>query len=190
MKVQPFSLLSLLLSLGLSAHAQTPSERANARQTFARFRALNQSQKLNTPAARALVVGEAKEYVKGAQRGPMSPPDAFVFPSPTRAVVRVQGLSATGKPITDVYFTLEKVEANWKVSALRSLSLTGMIERARDELKSKTMLSPQERDELANMDLTLALDADLCRHFSSASRLCPAARPKAPSALKLCVGFI
>ncbi len=160
-------LLTLLLALGGAANAQTAAQKSVARQTFAQFRALNQSQKLNTNAARALVTGEAKEYVKSPQLGPMSAPDALVFPSPTRAVARVQALDDKGKPMMDIYFTLQREGAHWKVGALRALALTGMIEGARDELKAKKNLTAQERDELANMNLVLSLDADLKRHFTT-----------------------
>lgn len=162
-------LLIFTLSLALcgAANSQTAAQKSAARQTFAQFRALNQSKKLNTTAARALVTGEAKEYVKSPQLGPMSAPDALVFPSPTRAVARVQALDDKGKSITDVYFTLQREGANWKVSALRALALTGIIEAARDELKTKKNLNATERNELANLNLLLSLDADLKRHFTT-----------------------
>ena len=160
-------LLTLSLALGGAARAQTPAQKSAARQTFSQFRALNQSQKLNTSAARALVTGEAKEYVKAPQLGPMSAPDALVFPSPTRAVARVQALDDKGKPLMDVYFTLNREAENWKVSALRALALTEIPAMARDELKKKQNPTTQERDQLANLNLLLSLDADLKRHFTA-----------------------
>ena len=160
-------LLALSLAFCGGANAQTAAQKSAARQTFAQFRALNQSQKLNTNAARELVIGEAKEYVKAPQLGPMSAPDAFVFPSPARAIARVQALDDAGKPMMDIYFTLNREGPHWKVGALRALALTGMVEGARDELKSKKNLTAQERDELANFNLLLSLDADLKRHFTT-----------------------
>ena len=165
--MKKLSILALSLALCGAANAQTPAQKSAARQTFAQFRALNQSQKLNTPAARALVTGEAKEYVKAPQLGPISAPDALVFPSPTRAVARVQALDDAGKPQMDIYFTLNREGANWKVSALRALALTGIIEQARDELRAKRNPTAQQREQLANWDLLLSLDVDLKRHFTT-----------------------
>ena len=82
-----------------------------------------------------------------------------------RAVARVQALDDAGKPQMDVYFTLQRASTNWKMSALRALASTGIPEQVRDDLKSKKTLTAQERDELANLDLLLSLDADLKRHF-------------------------
>ncbi len=96
----------------------------------------------------------------------MSVPDALVFPDAAHAVTRVQGLDEHGKPVVDVYFYLVKSGANWKVSALRSLALTGIIGMARDELERKPKLTSKERDELTNINLTLALDSQLRAHFS------------------------
>ena len=160
-------LLTLSFALFGVSNAQTVAQKSAARQTFERFRALNQSQKLDTPAARVLVTGEAVNYVKAPQLGPMSAPDALVFPSPTRAVARVQTLDDKGKPQMDVYFTLNREGAHWKVSALRALALTGMAEMARDELKKKKNPTATERDEMANLNLLLSLDADLKRHFTA-----------------------
>lgn len=162
-----FLILALSLVLYGAVSAQTAAQKSAARQIFARFRALNQSQKLDTPAARALVIGEAREYIKLPQLGAISAPDTIVFPSTTRAVARVQALDENGKPMTDVYFTLQKEGASWKVSALRALALTGIIVGARDELKNKKTPTAQERDELANLNLLLSLDADLRRHFTT-----------------------
>ena len=190
-KIDMKKLLLVALSLVLcgAASAQTAAQQTAARQTFERFRALNQSQKLNTPAARALVVGEATEYVKTPQLGPMSAPDALVFPAPTRAVARVQGLDERGQPLLDVYFTLQKEGASWKVSALRSLALTGIPAMARDELRAKPKLTVQQRDELANLELLLSLDADLKRHFqthrAAFEQLARAARRPASVGIKL-----
>ncbi len=186
-------LLALPLAWCGATNAQTAAQKSAARQTFARFRALNQSQKLDTPAARALVTGEARAYVKAPQLGPMSAPDALVFPSPTRAVARVQGLDERGQPLMDVYFTLQREGANWKISALRALALTGIPTMARDELKAKPNPTPQERDELANLNLLLSLDADLKRHFTTnqgafeqlARAASRANSPDAPKQLKI-----
>ena len=181
-----FLVLTLSLALCGAANAQTPAQKSAARQTFAQFRALNQSQKLNTPSARALVTGEAKEYVKSPQLGPMSAPDALVFPSPTRAVARVQGLDGKGKPMMDVYFTLQREGAIWKVSALRALALTGIPAQVRAGLRAKKNPSATDRDELANLNLLLSLDADLKRHFttnqSAFDQLARAANAPKPSA--------
>ena len=160
-------LFTLSLAFCGAARAQTPAQKSAARQTFTQFRALNQSQKLDTPAARVLVTGEAVNYVKAPQLGPMSAPDALVFLSPTRAVARVQALDGNGKPLMDVYFTLNREGAHWKVSALRALALTGIPEMARDELKKKKNPTATERDELANLNLLLSLDANLKRHFTA-----------------------
>ena len=157
--------LGVALALSSVALAQTPSQQNAARATFARFRSLNQAKQLNTAPARALVVGEAKDYASSATLGALSQPDALVFPDANHAVTRVQGLDDKNKPVVDVYFYLVRSGANWKVSALRSLALTGILGAARDELEGKPKLTAKERDELANLRLTLALDSQLRDHF-------------------------
>lgn len=145
--------------------AQSPAQQTAARTLFERFWVLNQSKKLNTPVARALVAGEATDYIKQAQLGPLSKPDAFVFPDATHAVTRVQGLGDDGKPLIDVYFYLNREGQNWKVTALRSLALTGVTGMVRDQLERKPKLTQKERDELANIRLLLSLDSGLRSHF-------------------------
>ncbi|BCM92020.1 hypothetical protein IAD21_03899 [Abditibacteriota bacterium] len=163
MKILPVLLSTLALVSIVSA--QTPAQQKAARTVFERFRMLNQTKKLNTPPARAIVTGEAIAYTSNTQLGPISKPDAFVFPDATHAVTRVQGLSEKGAPIIDVYFYLTRSGSNWKLSALRTLALTGITGMVRDQLERKPKLSPKERDELANIHLLLSLDADLRAHF-------------------------
>lgn len=61
-----FPLLACTFALSSVVTAQTPAQQKAARAVFDRFRALNQANKLNTPPARALVMGEATSYVKDA----------------------------------------------------------------------------------------------------------------------------
>jgi hypothetical protein len=54
----------------------------------------------------------------------------------------------------------------WKISEVRLLALTGIIEQAYLELKAKPNLTEEEKNELANMRLILATDKDLTAWFS------------------------
>ena len=66
--------------------------------------------------------------------------------------------------VADLYFYLT-LEDSWKVSAVRRLALTGIIEGAYQYLKSKPTLTAEEKEELANVELLLAPDKALREWF-------------------------
>ena len=121
---------------------------------------------MKSPAAKNLLIGEAIQFAQAETLGPTSALDGFQMIDTRHSVGRVQGLNG-GIPVTDVYFYLTLSGSTWKVSALRSLALTGMIEAARQELQKKPKLTNQERQELANLNLTLSLDRELRIYFKN-----------------------
>jgi hypothetical protein len=75
-------------------------------------------------------------------------------------------------------------DGSWKVTAVRRLSLTGIIENAYQYLKTKPNRTAKEDDDLANMGLTLLSDAALRtwfnQHTASMNRLYALARVLKP----------
>lgn len=160
--------LPLVLSSpsGAQPTSQTKPSQSPPQKALARFLALNNQAQLKSASAKSLLTGEATRFAQTDSLGQTSAPDGFALMDSRHAVARVQGLN--GKvPVTDVYFYLTLSGGAWKVSALRSLALTGMIEMAMQELQKKPLPTPQESEELANMKLTLSLDRDLRAYFQS-----------------------
>jgi hypothetical protein len=158
----------LSLFCGLSSRAQTNARVTNAevaaKRVLTQFLTLSNQKKLKSDAAKSLLSGEATRFSETDTLGQLSTPDAFQLMDARHVVARVQGLD--GKvPVADLYFYLTLSGTSWKVSAMRSLALTGIIEMAMQELQNKPKLTTQERQELANMRLTLSLDRDLRAYF-------------------------
>lgn len=146
-----------------AAPSKVPIEAQNA---LTRFLALNNQGKLKSASAIPLLTGEATRFAQTDTLGQTSAPDAFQLLDSHHVVARVQGMD--GKvPVADIYFYLTLSGSTWKVTALRSLALTGMIEMAMEELQKKSKLTAHEQEELANMKLTLSLDRDLRTYFTT-----------------------
>jgi hypothetical protein len=133
---------------------------------LSQFIQYSQQGALESPAARKLLTGEAAQRWHTATFGVVAAaPDAVALLGPNQGVARLQWFGANGQ-VTDCYFYLKRVGA-WKLSATRSLSLTGIIEQAVLELRAKANRTPAEQAQLDNMELTLACDKVLRRHFQS-----------------------
>lgn len=121
-------------------------------------------QALQTAEARKLLAGEALEW-KMPGFGPQSAaPDKIVLLGPQNAVGRIQ-LIGKDNHLVDLYFYLS-LQGSWKVTAVRSLALTGIIEGAYQYLKTKPDLTEAEKDDLGNYELLLASDETLRQWFA------------------------
>ena len=83
-------------------------------------------------------------------------PDKTVLVDRNNAIARYQ-LSSDNGLIVDVYIYMTKQGA-WKIKSVRRLALTGGLEAVQFALKARTDSTKQERDLLANIELTLATD--------------------------------
>lgn len=150
-------LAALALCLGLAsgtAHAQTtPREAAD------RFLELNAAAQLQSDAGRAIRTGEALEWEE-PQLGPLptSAGDVVAIDA-AHAVARVTTGGDDFPPI-DLYFYLDD-EGGWKVSAFRTLALTGLPSFLLQTLQEKGELTAEEAVMARNLELTLATDASL-----------------------------
>lgn len=124
---------------------------------------LSKKQELQTAAGQKLLRGELLSLKIPTFGNLTDAPDKVVLLDQKRAVGRFQRFGANAQ-ITDVYFYLND-ENGWKVTAVRLLALTGMIEQAYLGLKAKTNLTEDEKGLLGNFKLTLAPDAELKSWF-------------------------
>jgi hypothetical protein len=128
---------------------------------FIRF---NQQRALMDPAARKLLTGEAVERWETSDFGQLAAAaDIVVLVGPGRGVGRVQWYGQNGQ-VTDFYFYLKR-EGSWKIESMRYLSLTGIVEQAMLGLRAKPKRTATEQEQLDNLELTLACDRELRRHF-------------------------
>jgi hypothetical protein len=174
LRTPPFSnhccMLALcwVLTAGASTMAAGPGDKqsqiAGIKGVLTQFIQYSQQGALESPAARKLLTGEAAARWHTDSFGLLNgAPDAVVLTGPTQGVARVQWFGANSQ-VADFYFYL-KWRGSWKLSAMRYLSLTGIIEQVVLELREKTTRTLKEQAELANMELTLACDRELRRHF-------------------------
>jgi hypothetical protein len=132
-----------------------------------KFLVLNQQAALESPATRKLLTGEAAARWHTGTFGLLNgAPDAVVLTGPGQGVARVQWFGANGQ-VTDFYFYLKQQGNGWKLFAMRYLSLTGIIEQSVLALRAQATRKPEEQAQLDNMELTLACDRELRRHFLS-----------------------
>lgn len=130
-----------------------------AREVMVHLARLSEKRALQTEAARRLMTGEMLGLKIETFGRLTSAPDKVVLLDKTSAVGRFQ-LTGENNRIVDVYFYL-KNEGGWKVSAVRLLALTGIIEQVYAGLKARPNLTYEERDVLENARLTLASDSEL-----------------------------
>lgn len=162
-------LTSLLIALGSrhpSLSAQQPKDGSleEARSTLINLIQFSDKQALRTAEAQTLLVGEMLSLDIPTFGKLTNTPDKMVRLEKNRAVGRFQRFGENNQ-ITDVYFYL-RYDGTWKVSEVRLLALTGIIEQLYLGLKAKTNLTEQEKNDLANLKLILASDKDLKAWFS------------------------
>jgi len=83
-------------------------------------------------------------------------PDKIVLLDKNNAIARYQ-LSAENGFIADVYFYMSKPDS-WRIKSVRRLALTGLLEETQAGLKGKKVLTQEEKNILANIELTLGTD--------------------------------
>jgi hypothetical protein len=121
-------------------------------------------QALQTVEARQLLAGEALEW-KMPTFGPLAAaPDKIVLIDTANAVGRIQ-LIGKDNHLVDLYFYLT-LQGSWRVTAVRTLALTGIIQGAYQYLKTKPTPTAEEKEELGNYELLLASDEALRQWFA------------------------
>jgi hypothetical protein len=127
---------------------------------------------LASPEAKNIYTGEALKWDFPTFGRLTEAPDKIVSTN-QYAIARYQltenGLTA------DVYIYLIN-EGKWKVKSVRRLALTGLLEELQAGLKARPSLTDDERNTLANINLTLATDKELINwlteHKTQLKQLC------------------
>lgn len=135
-----------------------------ARAALIEFISLNKQKALLSEQARKLLIDEAKQWDVSSFGDLALTPDKTVLLDKDSAVGRVQWFGENNQ-ITDMYFYLEADSGGWKISTMRLLALTGIIEDLFLALKAKPALTPEETAMLRNSELTLAHDKKLKEWF-------------------------
>jgi hypothetical protein len=147
------------------AVAQNPNESSpsGAGAAMLKFIELNNKQLLQSGEARPLFTGGASEW-KNVWFGQISgQPDKIVAVEKNYAVARVQTIGKDSRAV-DLYFYL-KFDDGWKIRSMRAMAQTGFLEAINTTLKSKAVLTAEEKDALANTELVLASDKTLTEWF-------------------------
>jgi hypothetical protein len=154
----------VLVLAAASAFAQEKADGSAAAKTvLVRLFDFSNKQTLQSPEARSLLTGEALDWKMPTFGKLVAAPDKVVLLDAENAVGRIQ-LQGTNR-VVDVYFYL-KLQDSWKVSAVRTLALTGIVEGACEYLKTNPDLTAEEKDQLGNCELVLASDEALRQWFA------------------------
>ena len=170
----PAMALSRMEVVGLSSDQQIGIQR-----TIARFLDLNRRHQLDRREAKSLFAGEMAEW-DAPMVGPLSAPDKLILAGDDLAIARLQG--STSDVAIDVYLYLRPVEGSWRIGAMRSLALTGMLREIRAYLTRKPDRSPEEDAMLRHANLTLSTDRQLIEWFRSNRASIEELRARAASA--------
>lgn len=135
-----------------------------ARAVLVELVGFSKKQALRTAPAQKLLSGEMLRLETATFGELTDAPDKVFLIEKNRAVGRLQQFGENNR-ITDVYFYL-LYDRGWKVTAVRSMSLTGIIEQVYSGLKAKPNLTAEERDLYENFKFTLAPDKELKTWFS------------------------
>ncbi|MDT4967081.1 MAG: hypothetical protein QOJ64_1818 [Acidobacteriota bacterium] len=150
---------------GIASNATQDASLEGARATLLQLIRLSDKQALQSEQARTVMTGETAELNIPSFGKLADTPDRMEMLERNRAIGRVQ-LFGENNQVTDVYFYL-RYDAVWKVSEVRLLSLTGIIEDAYLALSAKPSLTDDEKNDLANMKLVLATDKALTAWFTA-----------------------
>ncbi len=134
-----------------------------ARAVLIRLAGLSKKQALRTEPAQKLLTGEMLSLDMPSFGKLTDAPDKVLLPAKNRAVGRFQ-LFGENNQVADVYFYLQ-YDKGWKVSAVRLLALTGIIEQVYLGLKAKPNLTAEEKEFYENYKLTLSPDKELKTWF-------------------------
>lgn len=181
--------LSLFLFCGfvVSSNSAVKADNASvesARAVLTQLAELSKKQALQTKAAQRLLAGEMLKLKISSFGKLTDAPDKVLLLEKNEAVGRFQ-LFGENNQVTDVYLYLQ-YNNGWRVSAVRLLALTGIIEQVYFGLKAKPNLTEEERGLLANSKLVLAPDKELKAWFTEnrnlLDKLCSVLRAKKNSA--------
>jgi hypothetical protein len=157
---QPLLSIALLLYVW-SVPARAGSDGAQA--VLERFLLLNRRGEVESPEARALLTGEARERWRSSTIGELAAkPDKVVYSRDGHAVARVALLSDQAI-IPDTYFYLVHEEEAWKIEAMRSPSQLDSLNMLR-RLGERSPPPGWEQSK-REIDLTLSSDRELQEWF-------------------------
>lgn len=141
---------------------------------------LSEQGRLRSGPATTVLTGEALTRWEMDTFGPAEAEIGMIqLLGPDRAAARI--VFSDDDRRTDCYFYLVR-EESWKVQAMRSMALTGLLQKALDELDAGPD-RPEDADSIRdNITLTLSTDAELRAWFGrnrpSLERLVAAAQPE------------
>lgn len=155
--------VSLIVLTG--AFAQNPNESSppGAEDAMLKFVELNNKQLLQSDEARKLLSGEAAKWNDAWFGQIFNKPDKIVSIEKNYSVARIQAVEKNSR-VVDLYFYL-KFDDGWKVRSIRAMAQTGFLEAINTGLKSKTALTAEEKEALANTELVLSSDQLLAQWF-------------------------
>jgi len=143
-----------------------------------RFATLNNEVALQSGEGKELLAGEL-ETLSAPGGGTLPPPDTVIRTAPGRAVARLPG-AAGADP--DFYLSLEESKGGWRVTAIRALALTGLVEEIIRLDAQAPSEDPEMRLAVLNAKLTLATDKELLRWAEEHRALFARARTEPHSA--------
>lgn len=153
-----------VLGLVITTDAQTPAT-SIPRSVVTEFSRLSSLGQLQSTTARNLLCEEALSWQTPSFGNLSKEPDAVVPVDEANAVARLQWTGEKGF-VTDFYFYLRREsDKEWKICAMRTLALTGIIQEALQELQSVKNPSAEEIYQRDNAALTLSTDAHLRAWF-------------------------
>jgi hypothetical protein len=144
------------------------TDREEAHRALARFLDLNKAGKLQSSEARELLTGEALSHWSTETIGPfVGTPDTLITISKGASVARVPVTAPNGE-VKDFYFYLER-DPGWKIAAMRSLALPGVLYMVRDMEPADVAATPGGAYMVENARLTLLSDSELRSWFAKHS---------------------
>lgn len=157
-----------MASCPLNAHAQSNladvQDATGPRVALAQLRRLSESSALRAPEGRALLAGELAEH-DATSWGEVPDADRVLILLGGTAVAR---LPAQSEQRQDSYLYFRQLtEGRWVITAVRSLALMGIPMDLRRHLRALPARDAEQDWTLANLELTLASDAQLREWFET-----------------------
>ncbi|HLA94981.1 MAG TPA: hypothetical protein VK612_04615 [Pyrinomonadaceae bacterium] len=133
-----------------------------------RFVEFNNKQLLRSDEAMTLLAGDAAKWNTDWFGQVFSKPDKIISIKKDYSVARTQMVDKNSR-VVDMYFYLT-FEDGWKIRSMRAMAQTGFLDVINTSLKSKPLLTTEEKETLANTELVLSSDKMLTQWFQK-SRL-------------------
>ncbi len=160
-------LFVIVVSLAVSpfAFAQSPNNLSppGAAEAMLKFVELNNKQLLQSDEARKLFIGDAAKWNDAWFGQAFGKPDKIVSVEQNFSVARILIIEENSRTV-DLYFYL-KFDDGWKIRTMRAMAQTGFIKSINAALKSKSVLTAEEKETLANTELVLSSDKMLADWF-------------------------